>query len=146
MNARPTGILDLAATVKMRDIVWLGHHVVQRGMGVVFDLPVWLRQAVDARTSNNEFLDRAHGCITSFGKSLDERYLAFLDFGKAKATKDIKSTHIQRTFRPPIPGRAAMALQGTCVSVVESWPRPRSPSSQDEGFMRRKKAKRGVYD
>ena len=31
-------------------------------------------------------------------------------------------------------------------SVVESWPRPRSPSSQDEGFMRRKKAKRGVYD
>ena len=37
-------------------------------------------------------------------------YLSFVDFGKAKATKDIKSTQNQRTFRPPISGRAAMAL------------------------------------
>ena len=37
-------------------------------------------------------------------------YLSFMDFAKAKATKDIKSTQNQRTFRPPISGRAAMAL------------------------------------
>jgi hypothetical protein len=37
-------------------------------------------------------------------------YRAFVEFCKGKAMKEIKNTNNQRTFRPQIPGRAAMAI------------------------------------
>jgi hypothetical protein len=37
-------------------------------------------------------------------------YHAIVEFAKGKIVKDIKTINNQRTFRPPIPGRSAMAL------------------------------------
>jgi len=56
-------------------IVGPGRHIVRRGMGAVFDLPVWLRSAIHSPNipSNSLFLDRIFGCITGFKKSSDER-------------------------------------------------------------------------
>jgi len=56
-------------------IVGPGRHIARRGMGAVFDLPVWLRSAIHAPIipSNSPFLDRIYGCITGFKKSTDER-------------------------------------------------------------------------
>ena len=140
LSARPTGILDLAATMKMRDIIWIdtnhvlagqeyyweqymidirtsyesysktrgtiqrtvgdaviyryegkfvdmqaleiasrpsyevhvvgpGRFVARRGMGIVFDLPLWLRTAWTGEQYNPDLLDQVHGVITSFSKS-----------------------------------------------------------------------------
>jgi hypothetical protein len=56
-------------------IVGPGRHVARRGMGAVFDLPIWLRSAIDTLkiSSSASFLDRVFGCITGFKKSSDPR-------------------------------------------------------------------------
>jgi hypothetical protein len=56
-------------------IVGPGRHVARRGMGAVFDLPIWLRSAIDTLkiSYSSSFLDRVFGCITGFKKSSDPR-------------------------------------------------------------------------
>jgi hypothetical protein len=71
-------------------------NVVRRGMGVVFDLPVYLRPAVDARTSNKEFLDRIFGVILSFKKSLDDRYPVNITIGLHLAAENIPDWLLSR--------------------------------------------------
>ena len=77
-------------------VVGPGRHVVRRGMGVVFDLPVYLRPAVDARTSNKEFLDRVFGVILSFKKSLDDRYPVNITIGLHLASENIPDWLLSR--------------------------------------------------
>ena len=56
-------------------IVGPGRHVARRGMGAVFDLPIWLRSAINSPIipSDSPFLDRIYGCITGFTQSTDPR-------------------------------------------------------------------------
>jgi hypothetical protein len=57
-------------------IAGAGRHVVRRGMGAVFDLPIWMRHAANLSTMHMlpvSFLDRIYGCITGFKKSSDPR-------------------------------------------------------------------------
>ena len=57
-------------------VVGPGRHIVRRGMGVQFDLPVWLRSAINSPNipSSASLLDRVFGCITGFKQSLDPQY------------------------------------------------------------------------
>jgi hypothetical protein len=54
-------------------IVGPGRHVARRGMGAVFDFPIWLRSAINSSVipSSTPFLDRVYGCIIGFTKSAD---------------------------------------------------------------------------
>jgi len=77
-GGRYVDMLALEVASRPTDEVYIvgpGRHVVRRGMGAVFDLPVWLRSAINSPMipSSAPLLDRVYGCITGFTKSADPR-------------------------------------------------------------------------
>ena len=154
MNARPTGILDLAATVKDDS------HLLQTN----------LEMTIPERFITGEF-SIFPACIfqgTCVSESVVEswpgravmslihQYLRPSDnenvsLGDMTLTVEIgRPSCLDHLFRDSV---SEIDFREEGFGTSDYWvresdrdARPRSPSSQDEGFMRRKRAKHGVYD
>jgi len=109
-------------------VVGPGRHIVRRGMGVQFDLPVWLRSAIHAPNipSSASFLDRVFGCITGFKQSLDPRnpvnvtIAVHLDRSNLPAwlLSRLNDAHLLQT------NREMMISERYITGVFSIWPPP----------------------
>ena len=134
MNARPTGILDLAATVKDDS------HLLQTNLEMTVVESCTVRPQVPGRA--------VMSLIHQYLRPSDNENVSL---GDMTLTVEIgRPSCLDHLFRDSV---SEIDFREEGFGTSDYWvresdrdARPRSPSSQDEGFMRRKRAKRGVYD
>ena len=159
MNARPTGILDLAATVKDDS------HLLQTNLEMtiperfitgefsIFPACIFqgtcVSEPVVERTVRPQVPGRAvMSLIHQYLRPSDNENVSL---GDMTLTVEIgRPSCLDHLFRDSV---SEIDFREEGFGTSDYWvresdrdARPRSPSSQDEGFMRRKRAKRGVYD